>query len=267
MFRCCPRPRTLRIPPTQWVAFVRQRGSTRGIKLAVLAQLPEAIRYTGSQENTGIAQLQYLRTQGVGPANLAHQLGKLKKYQLTIKVAPQHTVSHNEMRYFGHRAHCWSQSVMRRYLSWKDKPLWRTTSVLVGEQDFKAIVRGAAKYRINAAMNQALRNAGYDNDGRRLSKEALEKQAALLGVSRVVHAKMDGIGQLYGSMEIIVRDALLINQTPFEKLRRYLDDVVLALEREIGRRADFTFGRSSTPTRAQTLQNTARKNTKKWKQN
>lgn len=140
---------------------------------------------------------------------------------------------------------------MRRYLSWEDKPLWCSTAMLMGADSLNSVVRGKAKYRMHAALHQALRNAGYDDDGRRLEKWRLEKQAALLGVSTVVHRGMEHVAQLYGSLHIMAKDARVLLDTPFDDLRKHFDELIRVLEKELGRPADYKFDRSSAPARQQ----------------
>lgn len=245
MFRRFPRPRTKPLPRPAWAPPLASPESRRGIKLYKLAKEPsdflpiQARKVTSNPADVvnehGRELLNKIAAKGIGVNTEQKAVRTLSGHSMTFKVAPRHTVAYNDLRYFTLTGHGYAEAVMRRYLSHhEERPLWVSTTARGGA---KSIVNGKASYRIGAALKQALRSAGYDAYGRRMSEADWERHCKVLGADRTVALgpKRQQIAQLHGSVDIVARDANLIHQLAFVDLRKHFDKVVRTLEEIMGR--------------------------------
>lgn len=191
----------------------------------------------GTVTEHGRQLLRKLAERGIGLNTDQKSMRNLSAHSMFFRMAPQHTVSFNDLRYFTVMGHGYAEAVLRRYLSDHDeRPLWVSTT---SRGDTKTIVKGKASYRINAALNQALRNAGYDAHGRRMSEADWRRHCEVLGVEETsLDPQGRQIAQLYGSVEIIAHEAKVIHQVPFVALREHFQKVVRTFEEVMGRSED-----------------------------
>lgn len=183
--------------------------------------------------STGRGQLGVLGKKGIGvPAQLERN-SSLNWKGLQIKMSPRHLVHQFDLRYYTEVGHSYGLAVTQRYLADEEKPLW--FKAITGGNDNKPIVRSKAKYRMNAALKQALRNAGYDAEGRRLSEEERQRNRAY---GRGRNNYNNEITQLYGTVMITSHEPKVLLNNPFDSLRLHFEKVVRVMEEELGRTAD-----------------------------
>ncbi|KAF3768534.1 hypothetical protein M406DRAFT_349756 [Cryphonectria parasitica EP155] len=207
MVQYFPRLRTGVAGPAKRVPSLLGGPGSRGIKMSKLAsvsldrklegQIPQHVAFYPPFTPKGREQITHLFSHDIGIYTEMKAAKHLRWNGIEVKTARRHVVHLNDLRYFTEAGHAFAESIVRRLLADCEKPLWSVTSPR-GDGN-KPIVRGLAKYRINTALRQALRNAGYYMDGRRLSGEDLQKQAQILGRPVAQEARRRGILQLFAS--------------------------------------------------------------------
>lgn len=237
MLRCFLRPRgRLSIPPL-WLPSLASSGS-RSIKLSNLGPLAGAsTQYaTGAVPVSRQAWLKQLANNDIGHHAELQTIGSFKNI-VTVKFAPRHVRKFTDEVYFTDIGHPLAEFVVRRYLrAHKEKPLWCLKSAPVAE---KSIVRGKFKYRAHAAFKQALRNTGYDADGRRLA----ESNGG---------ARNGGVPELFGTIQILSFAPKEIHNVPFSTLRGFFEKTVGMLEQKLGKAASSRYaGRTRETPRVQ----------------
>lgn len=218
MFQCFLRARRGLFTWPVWQTFLTIPGS-RGIKLSKLAPITRPTS-TNATIVTGHEWQDQLLKNGIGCHNETEKFRSIKDV-INLKTASRHIRKFTDEPYFTSPAgHSAAEAVVRRYLrDHKEKPLWCITTVYSGD---KAVVRAKAKYRFNAAFNQALKNAGYDTAGKRVrqSKSGRGNPA---------------ISELFGTLHIMTyqpKDALKV---PFTELESFFEQAVKGLEQRLGR--------------------------------
>lgn len=239
MFRCLRRPPKAKglLGPPKCLPSLAGAGRSRGVKLSKIVsassadsrQIPKHQSLYGPFTPLGKKHLARLARHGIGLHSELQGASGLDYRGIFVKLAPRHVVGFSDLRYFSELGHAFVESIVRRCLvDHEVKPLWFSVSPR-GSAENKPIVRGRAKYRLNAALKQALRNAGYDGQGRRLSEKARQEQRALVGGPVEPRA-----AQLFGTVEIIARDPKQVHLATFEELRKYCARIVHTLETRIG---------------------------------
>lgn len=180
--------------------------------------------------STGWGQLKSLRNHGIG---LSGDLTRLQidqgRKNLGFRIAPYHCIKRIEQQWFTETGHPKGLLIAERcYDHDKTKPLWKATLVTGG----LAIVRGKAKARINMALMQALRNMGYDRDGRKVDPT---KPSDPAWARKSRHDWRKEIVELYGTLHIHSQDALDILNQPFADLRGLCERAVFSMEGKMGR--------------------------------
>lgn len=243
MFRCLLRPRAKVLGPPKCLPSLASSGS-RGIKLskmmtasAIDSQIPRQVSMYAPFTQQGRKHLVRLAQNDIGVHSELRTVHRLEWRGIVVKLAPRHVVGLFDLRYFSELGNAFVESVVRRCLAHHERPLWFSVSAM-GAADNKPIVRGKAKYRFNAALKQALRNAGYDVHGRRLSEEAQQTQRELVGEPAMRRPLGSEIKQLFGSAEIVVRDPRQVHLASFVDLQKYCDRIVRTLEEQLGMTED-----------------------------
>lgn len=222
MFRCFLRPGGRpHIAPT-WLPSLASCGS-RGVKMSKTAS-----HYKSSVDlakvglsMSGRQWLDRLAKSGIRRHN-EYTFTQTLKPVLTIKTAPWHVRKFYDDVYFTDMGHASTEVVVRRYLrQHKERPLWCHATSYASDS---AIVRGKFKYRARAALNQALRDAGYDNEGRWIGE----------GKGR---GQVGPTSELFGTIHISTSSPKEIQTIPFTKLRGFFDEVVRMLEQKLGQTA------------------------------
>lgn len=228
---------------------------SRGIKLSklsrrpsasVLSKVPRVTPVFGALTDEGRTLLAQLLEHGIGLHSELKTVKNLDWRGVGIRLASRHAVQGSDLRYFSENGSGYAEAVARRYLELHaSRPLWFNT--VCSTTKWKAVVRRKAEGRINAALKQALRNAGYDAWGARLSDDALRRHAEVVGARAVVDAAATSvIAQLVGAVEILVHQPDGIVDAPFVAVRNYCARVVLVLEEQCGKTADGQRARPRT---------------------
>lgn len=238
MFRCVLRPRAKPSIPAKWLPSLASSGS-RGIKLyevssaALVQQIPKSVSFYPPFTTEGRRHLARLLEHDIGLDQELRPVKRLTWRSISFKVSRRHVASLTDLRYFTENGNGYAEVVARRYLEENDKPLWTIKAVRGGEQ---SIVRGKAKYRISAALKQALQNAAYDADGQRLSENKLQKLARR--PAGAPPPAREDVAQLYGTVEVMCQDSRGVLKMPFSQLVGHFEKFVEHLVEELGQTAD-----------------------------
>lgn len=232
-------------PP--WSPLVTSAGS-RGIKLSKLSRpahhlqrnpIPRHIPPYGEVTGHGSELLNQLAQNGIGLTSILESTKKLSAWGIGFRLASQHSVSFNDLRYFTVAGHGGLEAIVRRCLSHhEERPLWAN---ITARGEVKAIVRGKAANRISAALKQSLQSAGYNAYGRRMSDEDWQRHCRVLGwdPEKAIAPRRRRVVQLHGTVDIVAYEAKKIHQVSFADLRVHFDKVVLTLEEVMGRDEGF----------------------------
>lgn len=225
MFQCSLRPRkSLHVSPA-WLPSLASSGS-RGVKLSKLAVHKSPTEFTQAALSvSGREWLKHLGEHNVGsPMEFQPVQAKTTNVKIKINAATRHVRKSNDEVYLTNVGHPFAEAVVRRYIrDSKEKPLWCQTASI--SQD-KPIVKGKFKKRAHAAFYQALRNAGYDTAGRRITQRT--------------DAGRTGFNELFGTVRIVTHGAKQILNTPFTTLLEFFEQVVRKLEQKLGRTSSRT---------------------------
>lgn len=190
----------------------------------------------GSNKQRSRNLLELLHEHGIGSNSEIRSMTSVFQHEIWVKAAPRHAVCFNDMRYFTNTGHPFAEAIVRRYLrEHGERPLWLKTAA-IGE-DSKSIVRGKAKHRVNAALKQALQNAGYDAHGRRVSEAEWARHCAARGCEPVVKkgSWRRQIVELHGTVDLVAKDPKRIHMMPFVELLAHFEMVVGKFEEWMGR--------------------------------
>lgn len=146
---------------------------------------------------------------------------KLRCKDMSVDIAGRHTLQYSHLNYFTTQGLAYTEAVCRRYIADNVKPLWWRTSAIGSSA--KPVVRNKATARMNVAFRQALRNAGYDIQGRRLPDQ---KNGPRSGDKAITH--------LFGTVVIKSHVPIRVCAMPFEDLQGYCERVVRVLEQALG---------------------------------
>lgn len=138
-----------------------------------------------------------------------------------VDIAGRHTLQWSDITYFTTQGLSYAEAVCRRYIADNVKPLWWSTQALTASA--RPVLRNKATARMNVAFRQALHNAGYDTQGRRLPNRQNEPGS---GDKAITH--------LFGTVIIRTHEPVELHKVPFKDLRDYCERVVKALEQSIG---------------------------------
>lgn len=153
---------------------------------------------------------------------------KLRWQGLSVDIAGRHTLMRSDLNYFTNQGLSYVEAVCRRYMADNAKPLWWQTQALAST---RPVIRNKATARINVAFRQALHNAGYDIQGKKLPNKQNEPRPG----DRV-------IGQLFGTVVIKTHAPVGIPRMPFKELQDYCESVVKALEQALGQPLGYAGG-------------------------
>lgn len=238
MFRWLAGSRT-RVPQlATWLSSLTGSGSSRGVKTANPANAA-----FNNQEFTphGRQLIATLRAHDIGLYGEMENVSKLQWRGTAIKMASRHVVNAFSMRYFTDVVQAYAETAVRRMIEDHEKPLWLFTNM---KGDFRPIVRGKAKYRLNVAIRQALRNSGYDKYGRRLSEDELREHSKVIGREIQLTASTKNIAQLFATVEIIARDPAHVVNCQFADLLNFFTGMVRHLEARHARTWDHSKAKS-----------------------
>ncbi|KAK7740702.1 hypothetical protein SLS53_005170 [Cytospora paraplurivora] len=249
MFRCFPRPggnasRSLwRLPH----AFA----SSRGIKLSAMIQVPNNNNHRGQLKFSpeGWQRIEGLFAHNIGVYSELRPARRLDLGSINVRIGPRHTIQRFDMDCFTSIGRAYTEAVCRRYVAANGQPLWWSTKLVA---QGKPVVRNKGSSRMNVAFRQAMRDAGYDVEGRR-KKVPDGQQAQVQAQGKMKRGGADEpwrktIAQLYGSVEICAHDVTSLHKMPFKNLQNYFAKVVRGLEEDLGRTAD---GSRAAPSEAQ----------------
>lgn len=218
MFRCSLRPRGRPSTSPAWRTFLNIPGS-RGIKLSKVASTTKP---PGAYATlvTGREWIDHLAKNGIGQPNETQKVQAIKN-KFVVKVAKRHIRKFADEPYFtGAAGNAIAEGVVRRYLrDHEEKPLWCIMTVVSG---FKPIVKVKARYRLHAAFNKALKNAGYNTAGQRVRESKIE-------------GGNQATSELFGTVHILAYLPKEILEIPFTTLQGFFDEAVKKIERLLGR--------------------------------
>ncbi|KAJ4408856.1 hypothetical protein N0V82_009619 [Gnomoniopsis sp. IMI 355080] len=220
MFRCSLRPGGSLHISTSWLPSLVSSGS-RGVKLSKLGVFKLPTEYTQAALSvSGREWLKHLAKHNIGNhGELQSVQAKTKDVKIKINAATRHVRKATDEIYLTNMGHPFAEAVIRRYIrDSKEKPLWCQTASI--SQD-TPIVKGLFKKRAHAAFYQALRNAGYDTAGRRIT------QRTAAGRTR--------FNELFGTVRIVTHEPKQILNIPFTTLREFFEQVVSRLEQKLGK--------------------------------
>lgn len=232
MFRWAAHSRARAPQLTKWLPSLTDNVSSRGLKTVQAA--PVAFN---NQDFTphGRQLIATLRRHDIGLYGETENVPKLQWRGIYIRTASRHVVYAFAMRYFTDVVQAYAETAVRRMIEHHAKPLWVFTN-MKGEN--RPIVRGKAKYRLNVAIRQALRNLGYDQYGQRLSEAELRAHSKVLGREIRLEDSTKNIAHLFGTVEIISRDSSNVVNCPFTDLLNFCTDLVRYLEERHARTWD-----------------------------
>lgn len=171
----------------------------------------------------GRKRLAGLMEHNIGLYDELKTVQKLRWQNMTVHITGRHTVQWSDLKYFTNAGLPYVEAVCRRYLADNTKPLWWIASAL--SSTAKSVVRSKATTRLNVAFKQALHNAGYDTQGKRLPDQGKQPQSG-----------SQAIKQLFGTLVIKSHAPAEIQKMPFRDLQRYCARIVHAAEEALGPR-------------------------------
>lgn len=188
---------------------------------------------------SGRAQLRQLKINGVGLPSELTRLQASRNPFVSFRASPRHCLRFIDLQWFGEPGHSKGYLIKERCFDQeKARLLWKATMVTGPE---RPIIRGKAKARINMAFLHALRNHGYDANGKRLVRSSLER----IPPDHRPRPNRDGrdawrqdVVDLYGTLQIHSGAALDVVNMAFTKLRTFCESAVRAMEESMGRNAD-----------------------------
>ncbi|PSS03219.1 hypothetical protein BD289DRAFT_421568 [Coniella lustricola] len=235
MFRCFAGIRTRALQLAPWSSSPFAALGSRGLKIT----RPKPVNYDSNDQSITTHGKQLLATLASHDIGLYAEMDTVKHLHWNgnvVRIAARHVAHAYHQRFFTEVANAYGDSAVKRMLDDHAKPLWYY-SAMKGE-NMRPIVRGKAEYRLNGAFHQALRNAGYDNGGRRLSKDAQREHSKVLGRAIQFDARTREIAQLFATVEIIGRFPNQVKSCPFSDLRDFCTTIVQYLENNHGKTWD-----------------------------
>ncbi|KAK7715401.1 hypothetical protein SLS64_004102 [Diaporthe eres] len=148
---------------------------------------------------------------------------KLRWKDMEVDIAGRHTLLWSDLNYFTNQGLSYAEAVCRRYIADNVKPLWWKTQTFGSSNT--PVVRNKATARMNVAFRQALHNAGYDTQGKRLPNQ---QNGPRSGDKAVTH--------LFGTVVIKIRAPVEVHKVPFKDLQVYCESVVKGVEQALGQR-------------------------------
>lgn len=148
---------------------------------------------------------------------------KLRWNGMSVDIAGRHTLLWSDLSYFTTQGLSYAEAVCRRYVADNVKPLWWKTQAIGSSNP--PVVRNKATARMNVAFRQALHNAGYDTQGKRLPNQQNEPRS-----------EDKAITHLFGNVVIKIHSPAEVHKVPFKDLQTYCESVVKGVEQALGQR-------------------------------
>ncbi|KAI3397338.1 hypothetical protein diail_10996 [Diaporthe ilicicola] len=145
----------------------------------------------------------------------------------SVSIATRHVVQWTDLGYFTTASLAYAEAVCRRYMADNAKPLWWRTQTIGAT--VRPILRTKARARMNAAFREALLNAGYDTQGRRLP-----------GQQEQTRSGNKATKGLTGTVVIKSHLPIETHKIPYSDLLEYCERVVEAVEQANRRRSGDT---------------------------
>lgn len=175
------------------------------------------------QYMTRAEQLGSLQKAGIGLPSSLTRLPKVLP-NFSIQISPRHCLRFIDMPWFNNVGHPKGLLISAWNLDHnKTKPLWKATLISGGQ----SIVRGKAKARVNVAFLQALRNMGYDGEGRKVDP-TMPRGGGNRDAWRRKIAELHGTVQLRGS------NALEVWNRPIQDMRKAFEGAIRTMEETMG---------------------------------
>lgn len=219
----------------------------------VQAQVPNNNSNRGQPKFSpeGWKHIEGLFAHNIGVYSELRPARRLDLGSINVRIGPRHTIQRYDMDCFTSIGRAYTEAVCRRYVAANDKPLWWSAKLVA---QGRPVVRNKGSSRMNVAFRQALRDAGYDVEGRRKKvPDGQQAQAQAQAQGSVRRGGADEpwrktITQLYGSVEMTAHEVTSLHKMPFKNLQNHFARVVRGLEEDLGRTAD---GSRAAPREAQ----------------
>lgn len=193
-----------------------KRFSSMPYQIPLRAETGEA--YTAEGRNL----LAKLMEHNIGLHAELRAVRKLRWKRISVVMAGRHALQWSDLNYFTNKGFSYVEAVCRRYVADNVKPLWWRTQA-VASSARPVVFRNKATARMNVAFRQALHNAGYDTQGRRLPNRQNEPGSS-----------DKAIAHLFGTVVITTHEPAEVHKVPFKDLRDYCESVVQAIEQDLG---------------------------------
>lgn len=189
------------------------------------SQIPDRAETKEDYTLDGKKRLGELMEHNIGLNGELKSLPSLRMRDLTVHIAARHVVQWSDLNYFTTGGLAYAEAVCRRYVAHTAQPLWWRTQALGAAA--RPVVRNKATARMNAAFKEALQNAGYDTQGRRLPNQ--QKTPG-----------NEATKDLSGTVVIKSHLPVEFHKIPFKDLQVFCARVVKAVQEANSRRSGST---------------------------
>lgn len=191
--------------------------------LSTFSRIPSKAENGSLYTPDGKERLAGLMQQNIGLYGELQRAKKLHWKHMSVEIARRHTLQYSDLTYFTTQGSSYAEAVCMRYSADNAKPLWWRTQALGSST--KPVVRNKATARMNAAFRQALRNAGYDIQGKRLLDHQDGPRSGDKAITR-----------LFGTVLIRSHAPAEVHKMPFKELQDYCKKIVKGVEEDLGQR-------------------------------
>lgn len=195
---------------------------SRGLErfYSMVSQIPPQAENGEAYTVDGRKRLAGLMKHNIGLHRELKTVKKMRWKDMSVEIAGRHTLQWPDIPYFTTQGLSYVEVVCRRYVADNVKPLWWRTQA-IGQ--FPPVVRNKATARMNAAFKQALQDAGYDMQGRRVPNRQSRPGS---GDKTITH--------LSGTVVFKSHVPTAVHKVPFKDLQSYCEGVVKAVEQTLG---------------------------------
>lgn len=189
----------------------------------MVSQIPLEAENRETYSRDGRDRLAGLMQHNIGLYGELKRVKKLRWKGMSVDIAGRHTLLWSDLSYFTNQGLSYVEAVCRRYVADNVKPLWWRFQTI--GSSYPPVVRNKATARMNAAFGQALHNAGYDIQGKRLPNQ-----------QNVLRSEDKAITHLFGTVVVKVHMPAEVNKVPFKDLQKFCESVVKGVEQALGQR-------------------------------
>lgn len=189
---------------------------------SMVSQVPHLAENREAYTVDGRARVAGLMEHNIGLCGELKPVKKLRWKSFSVEIAGRHTLQWSDLTYFTNQGLSYAEAVCRRYIADNVKPLWWRTQVPGAA--YPPVVRNKATARMNVAFRQALHNAGYDTQGKRLPDR---QNGPRPGDKMITH--------LFGTLVIKNHAPAEAQKVPFKDLQIFCESVVKAAEQSLGK--------------------------------